>query len=144
MKKLLVALTLIFGLFLTGCYQPPDCEVYSWGDVTFYDNGPSWVWDGVYIEVDWADGGYNSGVFYTSKSYYDKAAGRADVYMEWEDADSYYWNYGYINVVQCGQVNAYLAWSKKKSASIEFVIKESGSVLKSDITSMEEFRKTIK
>jgi len=129
-----------------GCYTPPDCEVYHWGDVTFHDNGPSWVWDGCYIEVDWADGSYNSALFYGTKSYYDKSAGRADVYMEWEDADNYYWNYGYITVIQCGDVDAYCTWSKKKSAEVNpvFVIEKNGQISKSEITSIEDFRKNLK
>lgn len=145
MKKNITILLIIFGLFLTGCYTTPDCELYNEGDVTFHDNGPSWVWDGCYIKVDWSDGSSNSGTFRNSKSYYDKGAGRANVYMEWEDADAYYNNSGYINLIQCGHVDAYLSWSKKKSAvASDFIIERSGMVLKSEVTSIEEFRKSIK
>jgi len=146
MKKFLMYLTVIvFSMFVfTSCVKPPECETYNTGDVIFHDNGPSWAWDGCYIEVDWNDGSYNSVTFYNTKSYYDKAAGRAEVYMEWEDADNYYWNYGYINLIQCGTVDAYCNWSKKKSTEVSgFIIEKSGSVLKTDITSKEEFRKTI-
>lgn len=145
MKKIIALLLITFGLFLTGCYVPPDCEVYDEGDVTFHDNGPSWVWNGCYIEVDWSDGGYNSGLFYGTKSYYDKSAGRADIYMEWEDADKYYWDYGYMTVIQCSKVDAYCTWGKKKSAVVStFVLKRSGQILKSEVISREDFRKTIK
>lgn len=145
MKKIITLLLITFGLFLTGCYTPPDCEVYNEGDVTFHDNGPSWVWDGCYIEVDWYDGASNSGTFYGTKSYYDKAAGRADVYMEWEDADAYYWDYGYITVIQCSLVDAYCNWGKKKSAVVSaFVLERSGQILKSEVVSREDFRKSIK
>jgi len=139
-----IIISLIIGT--TGCYDPPDCEVYHTGDVTFYDRGPSWAWDGCYIEVDWANGAYNSTTFYSSKTYYDKAAGRADVYMEWEDADFFYWDYGYINLIECSHVDAYCTWSGKKSATIEsaIIIENSGKVLKKDINSIEEYRKTIK
>jgi len=144
MKKIIALLVITFGLFLAGCYNPPDCEVYNEGDVTFHDNGPSWVWDGCYIEVDWNNGASNSGTFYNTKSYYDKGAGRADVYMEWEDADAYYWDYGYITLIQCGHVDAYLSWSKKKSADVsDFNSVNKGSVLKSEVSSIEEFRESI-
>ena len=143
MKKLFAILVVFIGIAVS-CYKPPACEVNNWGDITFYDNGPSWVWDGCYIKVDWANGSYNSALFYGSKSYYEKPAGRADVYMEWEDADNYYWNFGYINVIECGDVDAYCTWSKKKSASIEFVVSKSGSVEKSQVTSIEDFRESIK
>ena len=145
LRKFALALAVIGAAVLTGCETTPPCELNRTGDVTFHDNGPSWVWDGCYIEVDWADGSYNSALFYGSKSYYDVAAGRADVYMEWEDAEAYYWNFGYINVIQCSKVDAYCTWSKKKSAVVsEFVIEKSGQVLKSEVTSREEFRETIK
>lgn len=145
MKNFIRLLIIIFGLFLAGCHPPPDCEVYDEGDVTFHDDGPSWVWDGCYIEVDWSDGGSNSVLFYGTKSYYDKSAGRADVYMEWEDADSYYWDYGHITVIQCGLVDAYCVWTEKKSAVVSgFVIERSGQILKSEVASREDFRKGIK
>ena len=145
MKKFITLLIFGFGLFLASCVVTPDCELYSEGDVTFHDNGPSWVWDGCYIEVDWSDGGSNSATFYGTKSYYDKSAGRADVYMEWEDADSYYWDYGYITVVQCSLVDAYCNWSKKKSAVVsEFVSIQRGWISKSIVTSKEHLRESIK
>lgn len=146
MKKLFLTLFITLIIGTTGCYDPPECEIYHTGDVTFIDNGPSWAWDGCYIEVDWANGTYNSGVFYSSKTYYDKAAGRADVYMEWEDADFFYWDYGYINLIECSHVDAYCTWSGKKSVTIEenlFVSENNGKILKKDVNIIE-FRKTIK
>ena len=148
MKKILLkfalALALIGAMVTFSCEKIEPCESNRTGDVTFHDNAPSYVWDGCYIEVDWYNGSYNSGTFYGTKSYYDKAAGRADVYMEWEDANYYYYDTGYINVIQCGHVDGYL-WSKKKSAVVsEFMVERSGQILKSEVISIEEFRKNIK
>jgi len=146
-KYLFIFLFSIIGFSLfNSCTPPPDCEVYNEGNVIFYDDGPSWTWDGCYIEVDWTDGSYNTGLFYGSRTYYDKSVGRADVYMEWEDADGWYWNNGHIDLIQCQTVNAYCRWSRKKSAIVNpiFIIEEYGSVKKSDITSIEEYRKKIK
>jgi uncharacterized protein YraI len=134
----------LFSVFtFQSCEDPiPDCELYNFGDVTFYDNGPSWVWDGCYIEVDWADGESNSGTFYDKTSYFGKSAGRADVYMEWEDNENYYWSYGYITLIKCGHVDAYCTWNNKKSATeYEFIIKKSGIVLKTENTPIDELRK---
>jgi len=136
-----IIISVIIGT--TGCLTP-DCELYHTGDVTFHDNGPSWAWDGCYIEVDWANGSYSSGVFYNTKSYYDKAAGRADVYMEWEDATYYYWDYGYINLIECSHVDAYCKWTGKSIDTGYLVIENSGQILKKEIESIENFRKNIK
>ena len=130
---------------MIGCHKPPACEVNNWGDITFYDDGPEWVWDGCYIEVDWPDGSESSTLFYDSKSYYDKRVGVADLYMEWEDDDSYYWSEGYITLYACTLVDAYCTWSDKKSAVVSsFTIVNKGKILKSDISSIEEYRKTLK
>lgn len=131
MKKSILLFLITFGLLLFGCYNPPDCEVYNEGDVTFHDNGPSWVWDGCYIEVSWADGSYNNVTFYGNKTFYNKPAGNAYVYMQWEDDIKYYWNYGYVNVIQCEKVDSYCTWNKKKSKTIsEFILTKSGYTLK--------------
>lgn len=144
LRKFAVVLAFIGAIFMTACYTPPECETYNQGDVTFHDNGPSWVWNGCYIEVDWSNGSYNTGTFYDTKNYYDKSAGRADVYMEWEDDDAYYWTYGYITVIQCGHVDAYCTWDSKKSAVIsDFTTERNGKVQKSEIDSIEEFRESI-
>lgn len=143
----ILAMLAIFTGIVTfqSCSKPPPCETNNTGDVTFYDNGPSYVWDGCYLEIDWANGSYSSGTFYTSKTYSDKSAGSADVYMEWEDADAYYWSYGYITLIQCSSVNAYCTWSKKKSAIVsDFISVEDGQISKNQVNSIEEFRLTIK
>lgn len=150
-KKLgLVISVIILSVIIgnTGCKTTPDCELYHTGDVTFHDNGPDWAWDGCYIEVDWENGSYTSTVFYNSKTYIDKPAGRADVYMEWEDADYYYYSNGYIDLIECSHVDAYCSWSGKKSETLNnedlFIIEDVGQILKKNIESIEEFRNNIK
>ena len=145
LKKLILVVALIVATLTMGCEKTPECELNNTGDVTFIDDGPSYAWDGCYIEVDWANGSYTSVTFYNSKSYYDKPAGRADVYMEWEDATAYYYSYGYITLQQCSHVDAYCTWSKKKSAEVSsFTLVRDGQVLKSEVSSIEEYRKTLK
>jgi hypothetical protein len=145
LRNLLFVFVLVGASLMTACHHPPTCEVNNWGDITFHDDGPSWVWDGCYIEVDWADGTYNTVTFYGTKSYYDKAAGVADLYMEWEDDDSYYWSYGYITLYECSVVDAYCTWSEKKSATVSsFTLVKKGQVFKSNVSSIEEYRKILK
>jgi hypothetical protein len=146
LKKLSFVVILSFLFIFIGCHKTPDCEFYNLGDITFHDDGPTWVWDGCYIEVDWPDGSYTSTLFYGTKSYYNKPAGVIDLYMEWEDDEYYYWSEGYVTLYECLHTDAYCTWSEKKSAEInsEFRVERKGQISKKEISSIEEFRKTIK
>ena len=143
----LFAMMMFFGasMLFTRCeiVDPgPDCETYNEGDVRFRNNAPASMWDGCYLEVDWSDGSYNTADFLVLKTYYDKPAGSAFVYAEWEDYSFYYYASGYCTLVACSTVDVYL-WNyyKKSTSTSEFV---TGKRLKSDFDSREDFRNSIK
>lgn len=132
----------IFGLF--SCEKKKPCEQNNTGDVTFWNNGPSWTWPEMYIEVDWSDGSFDEAIFSDYVEFNDVPVGRADVYCTWEDADYYYYDGGYINIEQCQMVEGYLTLGKKSVATGEYTSTKQGQANKKDFSSRKDFIESLK
>ena len=111
-----IKLFFIFIIFLLSFYSCEKelsfCEEHHTGDVMLYNDETI---SPCYAEITWSNGAQTN-ISIPSYIFFENVqAGRALIFMQWEDPDFYYTADGYIDILQCATVNGYLYFGKKSS-----------------------------